>query len=65
LKARGLGTFEQIKPGARIKGLDPAGIAEIVQVARFGTDALNILFRWMGGLASASSIAARRPVSSL
>jgi superfamily II DNA or RNA helicase len=41
-------TFEQIMPGARLKGLDPGGIAEIVQVARFGTDALNIVFRVNG-----------------
>ena len=25
-------TFEDIKPGARLRGLDPAGIAEVVQV---------------------------------
>lgn len=37
--------FEDIKPGARLRGLDPAGIAEIVQVARFGKDALNLVFR--------------------
>jgi SNF2 family DNA or RNA helicase len=40
-----LSPFDQIKPGARLKGLDPGGIAEIVQVARFGADALNIVFR--------------------
>jgi hypothetical protein len=38
-------TFEDIKPGARLRGLDPAGIAEVVQVARFGPDALNLVFR--------------------
>ena len=38
-------TFEDIKPGARLRGLDPAGIAEVVQVARFGPDALNLAFR--------------------
>jgi hypothetical protein len=37
--------FEDIKPGARIRGLDPAGVAEVVQVARFGQDALNLVFR--------------------
>jgi SNF2-related domain len=37
--------FEDIKPGARLRGLDPAGIAEVVQVARFGPDALNLVFR--------------------
>jgi SNF2 family DNA or RNA helicase len=40
-----LSTFDQIKAGARLKGLDSAGIAEIVQVARFGADALNIVYR--------------------
>ena len=37
--------FEDIKPGARLRGLDPGGVAEIVQVARFGPDALNLVFR--------------------
>jgi hypothetical protein len=37
--------FEDIKPGARLRGLDPTGIAEVVQVARFGPDALNLVFR--------------------
>jgi superfamily II DNA or RNA helicase len=37
--------FEDIKPGARLLGLDPAGIAEVVQIARFGPDALNLVFR--------------------
>src|SRR2546428_225797 len=41
-------TFEEIKPGARLKGLDPAGTAEVVQVARFGPDALNLVFRVAG-----------------
>jgi hypothetical protein len=40
-----LSLFDQIKPGARLKGLDAGGIAEIVQVARFGADALNIVYR--------------------
>jgi hypothetical protein len=40
--------FDDIKPGCRIRGLDSAGIAEIVQVARFGTDALNLVFRVNG-----------------
>ena len=30
-----LPTLEEIKPGARLRGLDPAGIADVVQVARF------------------------------
>jgi superfamily II DNA or RNA helicase len=40
-----LSTFESIKPGCRLRGLDPAGLAEIVQVAQFGADALNVVFR--------------------
>jgi superfamily II DNA or RNA helicase len=40
--------FEDIKPGSRLRGLDAAGIAEVVQVARFGNDALNVVFRVNG-----------------
>jgi len=40
--------FEDIKPGARLRGLDPGGVAEVVQVARFGRDALNLVFRANG-----------------
>ena len=40
-----MAAFEDIKPGARLRGLDPAGVAEVVQVARFGDDALNLVFR--------------------
>src|SRR3954451_22738686 len=40
--------FEDIKPGSRVRGLDPGGIAEVVQVARFGSDALNLVFRVNG-----------------
>ena len=40
--------FEDIKAGARLRGLDPAGVAEIVQVARFGPDAFNLGFRVNG-----------------
>ncbi len=40
--------FESIKPGSRIRGLEAAGVAEIVQVARFGPDALNLVFRVNG-----------------
>ena len=40
--------FEDIKPGAQLRGLDPGGIAEVVQVARFGPDALNLVFRVNG-----------------
>ncbi len=37
--------FDDLKPGARLRGLDAGGVAEIVQVSRFGADALNVLFR--------------------
>src|SRR3954464_9301412 len=40
--------FEEIKPGSRASGLDPGSIAEVVQVARFGSDALNLVFRVNG-----------------
>jgi SNF2 family DNA or RNA helicase len=40
--------FEDIKAGARLRGLDAAGVAEIVQVTRFGPDALNLVFRVSG-----------------
>lgn len=44
-------TFEDIKPGARIGGLDLSGIAEVVSVSRFGPDALNLVFRVNGKVA--------------
>jgi hypothetical protein len=44
-------TFEEIRPGSRLKGLDPAGIAEVVSVSRFGSDALNLVFRVGGRVA--------------
>lgn len=40
--------FDDLKPGSRLRGLDPSGIAEIVQVTRFGTDAANLVFRVNG-----------------
>lgn len=40
--------FDDLVPGARLRGLDPSGIAEIVQAARFGDDAVNIVFRANG-----------------
>lgn len=43
-----MATFDEIKPGARIRGVDPAGIAEVVSVAKFGPDALNLVFRVEG-----------------
>lgn len=40
--------LEDIKPGSRLRGLDSEGVAEVVQVARFGADALNLVFRVNG-----------------
>jgi hypothetical protein len=37
--------FEHIKPGSRLRGLDPEGAAEVVQVARFGPNALSLVRR--------------------
>jgi len=48
VETRKLSIFDKIKPGARLKGFDRGGIAEIVQVARFGADALNIVYRVNG-----------------
>jgi len=45
-------TFEDIKAGAQLRGLDSAGVAQIVQVTRFGPDALNLVFRVGGRLAA-------------
>lgn len=43
-----MATFQDIKAGARLRGLDAAGVAEIVQVTWFGPDALNLVFRVSG-----------------
>lgn len=43
--------FDDIKPGSRLRGLDGSSIAEIVQIARFGADALNLVFRVNGRVA--------------
>jgi hypothetical protein len=40
--------IEESKTGTRLGGLDPKGVAEVVQVARFGADALNPVFRVNG-----------------
>jgi hypothetical protein len=40
--------LENIKPGSRLRGLDSEGVAEVVQVAHFGVDALNLVFRVNG-----------------
>ena len=37
--------FDELKPGARINGLEIGSVAEIVQVTHFGADAVNITFR--------------------
>lgn len=37
--------FDNLKPGARLRGLAPGGVAEVVSVSRFGADALNLIFR--------------------
>lgn len=47
----GSGAFEGIKPGARLQGLDPSGIAEVVSVSKFGNDAINLVFRVDGKVA--------------
>lgn len=46
-----MNTFEQIKPGARLRGLVPSGIAEVVSVSKFGSDAINLVFRVDGKVA--------------
>jgi SNF2 family DNA or RNA helicase len=43
-----MANFDDIKAGTRLSGLDAAGVAEIVQVTRFGQDALNLIFRVNG-----------------
>lgn len=40
--------FSELCPGARVQGLDVEGVAEIVQVAQFGADALNLVYRVNG-----------------
>jgi hypothetical protein len=59
-----MSNFEQIKPGTRLKGLDPGGIAEVVSVSRFGNDAINLVFRSMEKSPSVSFIGAKKRVSS-
>jgi len=46
-----MATFDELKPGARLRGLDPAGEAEIVQVARYEPDAANLTYRVDGEIA--------------
>ncbi len=40
--------FDDIKAGARFRCLDTAGMDEIVEVTRFGPDALDLVFRVNG-----------------
>lgn len=40
-----MNTLGDTKPGCRLRGLDPSGLAEVVRVAQFGPDALNVVFR--------------------
>lgn len=37
--------FDQIKPGAKIRGLQIGSDAEVIQVACFGSDAIKVTFR--------------------
>ena len=52
LEVRFMTSLEEVKPGARIKGLDASGIAEVVSVSRFGADALNLVFHVSGKVAA-------------
>ncbi len=38
-------TFDDVKVGAKLRGMDASGVAEILQVSRFGPDAINVVFR--------------------
>ncbi len=40
--------LDQIKPGARIKGLDGSGIAEVVSISWFGSDTAEVVYRVNG-----------------
>jgi len=48
IRACDLSILDKIKPGAWLEGRYPTGIAEIGQVARFGADALNVVYRVNG-----------------
>ncbi|MBF5092003.1 DUF3883 domain-containing protein [Novosphingobium sp. NBM11] len=43
-----MGDFDAIRAGARIRGFTPTGIAEVVSVANFGPNAINVVFRANG-----------------
>ncbi|TWI56457.1 SNF2 domain-containing protein [Bradyrhizobium huanghuaihaiense] len=40
--------FDLIRPGSVVRGLDVSGPAEVIQVAKFGPDAINVAFRVNG-----------------
>ncbi|MCA3582395.1 MAG: hypothetical protein IOC90_03195 [Methylocystis sp.] len=46
-----MSSFEDINPGARIKGLDAACIAEVISVSLFAADAFSLIFRFGGKVA--------------
>jgi hypothetical protein len=41
-------SFEDLKAGARVRGLTGPEIAEIISVARYGNDAANVTYRFDG-----------------
>jgi hypothetical protein len=43
-----MSVFDQITPGARLRGLDGHGVADVVSVSRFGPNAVNFVFRVNG-----------------
>lgn len=51
MRQGGMTKFESIQPGARVRGLAGDAIADVVQVARFGDDAINLVFRVDGRVA--------------
>lgn len=40
--------FDDIRPGARISGLHGSSVSEVVSVTKFGSDAINLVFRSEG-----------------
>ncbi|MEY9518339.1 superfamily II DNA or RNA helicase [Bradyrhizobium elkanii] len=43
-----MSVFDLIRPGSVLRGLDVSGPAEVIQVANFGPDAINVAFRVNG-----------------
>jgi SNF2 family DNA or RNA helicase len=37
--------FDDLQPGSLVRGLAPNSVAEILQISRFGPDALNLVYR--------------------